>query len=289
MAKYIHTPTFNSVTIYSETTNPIALDISSEMTRITGRMNRQGANWHVGGINIVISPDGTESGLGALGEEVTVTGKLRYLTPTKGRVKAWRSAYKQWKDNLKLSGIRPNRFQDFRVSCESLTNYMNYLDGTQGQSYPSIPNICTLNGTDELALFNNNAARYEVFTAHNEQVVYSTPSLAEQFPEGLETRLDVAVGSQSDMVLNDEVLMKGNTNLAETDYSEIPFTASYDAQNQVWAWTWDANPNAYLSVFLGWFDISFDRVETDGRSSLGVPIFDVDVSFEVLGSKKFIR
>ena len=91
------------------------------------------------------------------------------------------------------------------------------------------------------------------------------------------------------MVINDEILMKGNPELAEDDYSEIPFTASYDAANQVWGWTWDANPNAYLSVFLGFFDLQFDRVETDGLSALGLKQVDVDISFEVLGSKKFIR
>jgi hypothetical protein len=289
MAKYIHTPTYDMVVDHSATAFPICLDISSEMTRLTGRMNRQGANWHVGGINLMVAPAGSSAGFGNIGTEVTLTGKLRYLAPTRGRVKAWRSAYKQWRDNLKLSGQRPNRFQDFRITPTALNSYANSLDGLDGQVYPSIPNISTLDGITGLACFNNGGAEYEVFNSHNAQVVYNTPTLAEMFPEGLKTRLDEVVGSQSDMVLNDEILMKGNSDLAEDDFAEIPFTASYDSQNQVWAWTWDANPNAYLSVFLGVFDIQFDNVATDGESALGLKQFDCKISFEVVGSKKFIR
>lgn len=290
MAKFIHTPTFNLISDWSETAFPIGLDLSSEMTRLTGRMNRQGANWQVAGINLMVSPAGTDAGLfGEIGTDVTITGKLRYLTPTKGRVSAWRSAYKQWRDNLKFSGIRPNRFQDFRITPEAYLNYANQLSGLDGQVYPTIPNLSTLNGTNSLACFANSGERYEIFTAHNAQVIYNNPTLAETFPTGLETRLDLATGGQSDMTNNDELLMKGNSRLAEDDYSEIPFTASYDARTNVWAWTWDASPNHYVSVMLGFFDIQFDRVETDGRSALGLKQFDVDISFEVIGSKKYIR
>jgi len=283
--KFIHTVDFDLAA--GATMNslglPCLLDIPAELTRKTNSMQRQGAGWHIGGIDITVqNTDGGSAPLGNPGTYTQVAGKLRYYTPTKGRVEAYKAAYDTWRETLRQAGVTPNRFTDFRVTPMGLTNYANPISADD-QVYPTTPNLVTLDGVRTLACHSNGGQGYEIFLNWNAQQAYNPITTTQLQSTGLYSRTDANSGGQTDFLLEEEVLMTGWNLDAETDYTEIPFVASFDNENNVYSWHWDPSPNAYLSVFCGWFEIFLDEVVTDGDTTAGFPLLDLNISFDILG------
>lgn len=266
---------------------PILLDLSSELTKSTNSLQRQGQSYFVGGIDIVVqNTDNNDPPTGNPGTYSQVTGEIRYLAPTKGRVAAFKAGYRQWREALKNAGIKPNRFQDFRVTPLGKSQYANLVNGVDNQSYPPFVNLATLDGVRPLACTNNVSAGYELFTTHNAQQAYTQPSASDQSPVGLTRRIDTATGGPIDFVEDEEVLFSGWSMEATTDYVSIPFSASWDDQNNVYTYHWDPSPNAYLSIMCGWLEIVVQDLVTDGDSAIGAPLFDMKVSVDILGTSK---
>ena len=282
--KFIHTVDFDITAGLAATSTglPILLDIPAELTRKTNSMQRQGAGWHVGGIDITVHNTDAVP-LGVAGTFTQISGYLRYFTPTKGRVEAYKAAYDTWRETLSQAGVTPNRFTDFRVTPMGTSNYANSVSGVDSQVYPSTPNLVSLDGARSLACFSNAGQGYEIFQNWNAQQAYSEPTTSQLQSTGLYSRTDANSGGQTDFLLEEEVLMTGWNLNAETDYTEIPFVASFDNENNVYSFHWDPSPNAYLSIMCGWLEIVLDEVVTDGDSALGAPLLEMSVSVDVLG------
>lgn len=268
---------------------PVLLDLSSEITRTNNRMCRQMSNFKVQAIKIQVDPD--EGGAAPLGDDgtyVTVKGRLRYLKPTKGRISALKKGRMAWFAARRNDGLTWNKHQDFRVTPQATSVYCNAFDGVDNQTYPSIPNLSTLDGNRALACFSNAGSGYELFTNHNDGLEQLSPSTTNMSDEGLTTRLDTAAGD-TDFMLEEEVLLATSANHADDDYEYIPFTCSYNDSGQITNWEWDASPNLYLSVLCGWFEILLDEVKTDADSTLGMPIIDMEIQFQVTGWTSFSK
>lgn len=284
--KFIHTVDFDLQAGLASTSAglPILLDLPAELTRRTNKMQRQGAGYHIGGIDITVQNSAGGSGGGsAPGTYTQIAGRLRYFTPTKGRVEAYKAAYDTWRETLRAAGVTPNRFTDFRVTPMGLSNYANPQSGVDSQVYPTIPNLVTLDGARSLACFSNAGQGYEIFLNWNAQQAYNPITPTQLQSTGLYSRTDANSGGQTDFLLEEEVLMTGWNLDAETDYTEIPFVASFDNENNVYSWHWDPSPNAYLSVMCGWFEIVLDEVVTDADSALNAPLIEMNISFDILG------
>lgn len=285
--KFIHTVDYDMACGTAAANSfPILLDLSSELTKKTNRMQRQGQSYYIGGIDIVVqNTDNTSFPSGNAGTYSQVSGEIRYLTPTKGRCAAYKMGYDQWRQALRNAGIKPNRFQDFRVTPLGQGNYANITNGLDDQSYPPLVNLSTLDEVRPLACDSNVAAGYELFTTHNAQQAYNTPTAAQQHPVGLTRRID-AGGGPIDFIKDEEVLFTGWSNEATMEYSSIPFVASWDDQNNVYSFHWDPSPNAYLSIMCGWLEVVLEDVVTDGDSGLGASLFDMKLSIDILGTSK---
>lgn len=286
--KFIHTVDFDMACGVASTANsfPILLDLSSELTRKTNKMQRQGQSYYVGGIDIVVQNTNNASfPSGNPGTYSQVSGEIRYLTPTKGRCAAYKMGYDQWRQALRNAGIKPNRFQDFRVTPLGEANYSNMVSGVDDQSYPAMVNLSTLDDIRPLACSDNVSAGYELFTTHNNQQAYTQPTAAQQSPVGLTRRIDSG-GGPIDFVTDEEVLFTGWSNEATMEYTSIPFVASWDDQNNVYSFHWDPSPNAYLSIMCGWLEVVLEDVVTDGDSGLSFPLLDMKISVDILGTSK---
>ena len=131
-------------------------DIAGQLTEQLQRMVRQGQYFKVTGIDIGLQPQQPDQPASG-----TVTGKLRYYAPTRGRCEAYRDAFKTMAEAMKGQGIsmRDNIFYDFRVPLRDTSNYDNPVPFANG---------ATFNGVDELAM--NKLAPNGVFQVHNESV-----------------------------------------------------------------------------------------------------------------------
>ncbi len=151
----LHTVNFKQ-TYASGDANTFNNDLAGQLTEQLQRMVRQGQYFKVTGIDMGLFP--TSSTVAASG---SITGKLRYYAPTRGRCEAYRDAFKTMAEAMKGQGIsmRDNAFYDFRVPLRDSSLYANAIPFANG---------ATFNGADELAM--NKAAPNGVFQVHNESV-----------------------------------------------------------------------------------------------------------------------
>lgn len=257
---------------------PILFDLSSELTLQTNRLWRQAANYKVSKIRIAADLKDVAD------TYVQASGVVRFLKPTSGRIAALKKARNAWLQACRNAGSH-SKFHDFRITPQGKTNYANLASGLNG-TYPSFKNLSTLDGSNALAMFNNSATGYEIFTTHNNSLPTRNITATNMFTTGLTTRLDASAGS-NDMVLDEEVLLPNHPFAATTDYSEIPFVLSYDEQNNVHMSEITPSPNQYYSFLMGMFEIQFDGIDTttDGEGNIFDDEFQLKISVDVLGCK----
>lgn len=236
------------------------LDIPLELTRQLQTMVRQGNFFKVVGIDMTLTTDGTEGG----GQ---ISGYVRYYAPTKGRCAAYRGAFDAMRNAMKMQGInfRDNAQYDFRVGFNGEGRIL-------GQD-STILNQATLNSNDPLDLFNPNDRSISVFDVHNDGVQPRTdPTLTGSlFGSGFDT-----LGVQStptDFVLNDGVMFTGNSDVAATQWENIPFMLSWtpDTTDIAVQWNWRPDPALYLAVMTGQMQLYIEEVNLDGDAD-GVEI-----------------
>lgn len=266
--------------IATESGYPILYDISSEMTRQSNRLAKQCGNWQVSKFTIAVSPSEASS------TYVALSGRLRFLKPTAGKIMAIKKGRSAWYKALKAEGMSPNKYHDFRVTPLGLSNYANSQDGITGQVYPSIPNLSTLDGVQPLSCMTSTVSNgYELFTTHNAGLQQIAPTTTNMFHDGLITRLDT-VTVDTDFVMDEEVLLPNSPFHADTDYTTLSFVAHYDQDQGTYLAELDAEPNLYFSLLNGWFEILFDvdDSDTDGDDTTGlVDQFHLDVTAFVRG------
>ena len=230
-------------------------DLAGQLTEQLQRMVRQGQYFKVAGIDIGLSVSGASA---TANLAASVTGRLRYYAPTRGRCEAYRDAFKTMAEAMKGQGIsmRDNKFYDFRVPLRDSTTYANVTPFANG---------ATFNGADELAM--NKAAPNGVFQVHNESVQPIQTSAT--FSDGF----SLYGSGGNNWVLNPATQgYQGNHMIADDEFEEIPFqlaldTSATQANNQTLTWQWRPDPALYLAVLAGQFELRIDDCEIESSST----------------------
>jgi hypothetical protein len=251
------------------------MDLPGQLTAQLQRMVRAGTFHKVVGIDMNLDPAGVNPG-----DSASISGRIRYFTPTRGRCEAFRSAFRAAANLMKSQGVsmRDNKMYDFRAPLNST----NPLAGNDFQ------NQATLDGTDGLALVHNTAPGASIFGVHNAGVQpVSTTASADVFTPGFGTILQGAGGT--DFVLNDTLPFTGNPMEASEEYEEIPFELAYNpasanASSTATGFSFRPDPALYLAVLCGQFQIVIDEISL----SAGVPSVVINCSVQVAGWKSIM-
>ncbi len=264
----LHTVNFKQ-TYASGDANTFNNDLAGQLTEQLQRMVRQGQYFKVTGIDMGLFP--SSSTVAASG---SITGKLRYYAPTRGRCEAYRDAFKTMAEAMKGQGIsmRDNKFYDFRVPLRDSSLYANSVPFANG---------ATFNGADELAM--NKAAPNGVFQVHNESVQPIQASAT--FSDGF----GVYGSAGNSWVLNpNQQGYQGNHMLADDEFEEIPFQLAIDTSSSQGNTTtpifqWRPDPALYLAVLAGQFEVTVENTIIEGSGTL-----DLLISYTVAGWKSIM-
>ena len=268
----IHTANFVAIDI--ENTNDAWLcDISKELTQQLGHMVRNSNNVKLVGLDMTCSEYG---GTGA----ASLSGFIRYYSPSKGRVAAYKNAYSAVRRGMKLNGINVagNKLYDFRVSLQDRKNYLN------GDTFVNQAAIGGQGGLGEISLGNENldSANYSAFGVYNlDRQPVSTVSDTPTFSTGY--TIATPSGEISDFVSNEGFYWDGMSNVAAQDMEFIPFQLSWTPTSDDTAFTfqWRPDPALYISLMCGQFDIIIDEAEGTGP-------FTIDIAAHVAGWKPML-
>lgn len=248
------------------------IDLPGQLTRQLQRMVRAGTFHKVVGIDMTAE----FTGLGTQG--ASVSGHIRYYTPTRGRCAAYRGAFKAMAGIMKNQGVtmRDNKMYDFRAPINNATVIT-----------PPFTNRATLDGTNGLALRHDTVAGASIFGVHNEGVQpTSTTSAADVFTSGFDTILQGSGGT--DFVLNDDLPFTGNALNASEEYEEIPFTLSYiphgvSQSGQTVKFEFRPDPALYIAVLCGQMQVVIDTLDLVSTASV-----QLEVSVQVAGWKSIM-
>lgn len=222
------------------------LDISGQLTDQLNRIVRAGNFFKLVGIDMTLDSFPSTSGHGSL------SGRILYYAPTRGRCAAFRGAFKAMANSMKLQGLtmRDNPMYDFTVP-------LNELNTTH-------PNQASLDGFNGLAL-NHAVTTQSIFGVHNANVQPQyTGSAGDLFTGGFATVQNPGTPA-IDFVLNDAVPFEGNSNVASTEYEAIPFSISWDGVGTEPAvnFQWRPDPALYIAILCGQMQIVIDEKTTN--------------------------
>lgn len=249
---------------------PRRYDLAAGLSDKLQRLIRQGNYFKLVGVDFSVSPDVVGATNGG-----TLSGYLRYYSPTAGRCAAFRHAFKAMADQMKMQGIpmRENKNYDFRVGL------------TNAAISPVLRNQATLDGTTGLAL-NALASGASVFGVYNKSVLpnlNSTPA-ADLFDEGFDTLLQSGA-AKTDFVLNEATLFSGNADYADESYERIPFQISYDPDGSTTTeFEWRPDPALYVAVMTGNLEMVVEDMTITGTAT-GLR---VEAAFYVSGWKSIM-
>ncbi len=225
-------------------------DLSGQLTEQLQRMVRQGQYYKIAGIDVGLAPK-----LSDVAASGTVTGRLKYYQPTRGRCAAYRAAFKAMAEAMKVQGItmRDNMFYDFRVPINTTSTYANATPFANGASF---------DGVTELTLAG--ATPSGMFAVHNSgvQPVQTSATFSEGF--------GVFGNAGNDFVLNENTQgFEGNVMIADDELEEIPFQVSIDTSssqtnNTTLTWEWRPDPALYLAILAGQFEFVIDEAAIEG-------------------------
>lgn len=250
------------------------MDLAGQLTSQLQRMVRAGTFHKVCGIDMNIDPSGISGNGGS------ITGVIRYFTPTRGRCEAFRSAFRAAANLMKSQGVsmRDNKLYDFRAP----------LNNTATLPGNTFANRATLDGTNGLALVHDTVDGASIFGVHNAglQPVSSTAA-GDLFTPGFGTILQGAAGT--DFVLNDEQPFTGNPMEASTEYEEIPFECAFNPtqagiSSTATGFSFRPDPALYIAVLCGQFQILINEINLDPS----VTSLTLNVSVQVSGWKSIM-
>jgi hypothetical protein len=239
------------------------IDLSGLLTTELQRMVRSGNFFKMVGIDISVIPNVLGAADGA-----SVSGYIRYYTPTRGRCAAFRHAFKSCADLMESQGIpmRLNAGYDFRPALSSNVSLQNTLK-----------NQATLDGVTGLAL-NHSVPGSSVFGVYNKSIKPTIGgTVADLFDEGFDTIL-AAGGAKTDFVLNEAAIYTGNEEFADLGYSEIPFSISNTPGNRTLTFNWRPDPALYVAVLAGQMEVVIEEVDVRGAAVSALLSVNVMVS-----------
>jgi len=249
-------------------------DLSKELTQQLGHMVRNSNNMKLVGLDMTCSEFG---GTGS----ASISGFIRYYSPSKGRVAAYKNAYGAVRRGMKLNGINVagNKLYDFRVSLQDRKNYLN------GDSFVNQAAIGGQDGLGEISLGNENLSpeNYSAFKVYNiDRQPVSTISDTPTFSTGY--TIATPSGEISDFVSNEGFYWNGMSNVAQQDMEFIPFQLAWTPTSDDTAFTfqWRPDPALYISIMAGQFDIIVDELDYSGNS------ITIDIAAHVAGWKPML-
>ena len=245
------------------------LDLAGELTDQLQRMVRAGTFHKLVGIDMTAEFTNS-SGVPAQG--ATVSGRIRYFTPTRGRCEAFRGAFRSMAEVMKTQGIsmRSNKLYDFRAPLNNDTTINTFN------------NRATLDGTNGLALEHGSVSGASIFGVHNEGVEpVSTTAAGDIYTSGFDTILQGSGGT--DFVLNDALPFTGNPMEASEEYEEIPFSLTYQTDHVV-KFEFRPDPALYIAILCGQMQIVIDNLDLKA----GTASVTLEVSAQVAGWKSIM-
>lgn len=250
------------------------LDLPGQLTEQLQTMVRQGNFFKVVGIDMALTnPVGA-----AQTQPMSLSGKLRYYAPTRGRCEAYKKAYQAVRTGMKLQGInvRGNRHYDFRVPMGATSNYQNGID---------FFNQATIDGVNQLTLDETNPdLASEVFTVYNSNI-QPEQTAGVDFATGFGLP---GGGTPTDFVLNEGEYYEGSLiRKAELQKEEIPFQVSFGANTTTntataFEFMWRPDPALYLAVLTGQFEVLIESVTSDTADIL------LEIAIHVSGWKSIM-
>ena len=255
------------------------VDLPGQLTSQLQTMVRQGNYFKVVGIDMSLR---NIAGAPVL-EPQSVSGKIKYYAPTRGRCEAYKAAYRAVRRGMELQGInvRGNRHYDFRVP---ITLPSGTANGTE------FLNAATIDGSNNLTLdASATSATDEVFTVYNsniqpEQTAGVDFSTGFGVPGG-------ALGAgitPTDFVLNEGEYYEGSMiRVASLEYESIPFQLSYGTSaaadtSTAFELEWRPDPALYLAVLTGQFVVEIESSSSATQSLL------IDMAVHVSGWKSIM-
>lgn len=229
------------------------LDVSGQLADQLQHQIRQGQIFkHVGFDIDVVNASNTN-------HSAQVNGEIQYLAPTKGRVGAYKKAFKAMMSSLKFQGVnvRGNRNYDFRC----MIHHPDYY--TSGGS---LVNVATFDGTNPLQLCGDSHSQ-------NNDEVFDTWNRNLQPSQTASVDFDTGFGIQGvnvEYALNQaELYDPSMVSRAATSLESIPFQATYDpAEGTSFTFEWRPDPALYLAIMAGMFEIRVSNVTTQSAGDL---------------------
>ncbi len=269
----IHNVNFRAGT-FSAVNQKYNLDLPGELTSQLQRMVRCGTFHKLVGLDM--TAEFTNSA-GSPGQAGSVSGRIRYYVPTRGRCEAFRDAFRSMAEVMKTQGVsmRDNKMYDFRAPLNNEVTINGFA------------NRASLDGTNGLALTHTTSGA-SIFGVHNENVQpISTTSAGDLFTSGFDTILQGAGGT--DFVLDDALPFTGSPLTASEEYEEIPFTLGYvpaasGQGGEFVKFEYRPDPALYIAVMCGQMQIVIDNIDLGP----GTPDITLEVSAQVAGWKSIM-
>lgn len=261
-------------------------DTAGELTTQLSHMVRMGNSFKCVGIDMSLIDYSTGDG----GQ--SVSGRIRYYAPTRGRVLAIRDAWHAVRKAMDVKGINPrsNQNYDFRPILRPPETYENGGD---------VKNIATIqfdydNRIWKPLCIDDNPGWQTIFDTWNAQLEPRQGRAgAPQFSTGYDVQLGgemfrttgVSTGERysvnPDFVLEEAMLLQTPRNFASDQMEEIPFTmTNSDGDSPGITFQWRPDPALYLAVLTGQFEIVVDEFKgPDG----GHGFFQLDVAIYISG------
>ncbi len=241
----IHTVTYDLQNMASGDLGII--DLPGQLSKQTQHRVRMLQNFKVVGIDMAITGSGTS----------TVSGVVRYFSPTKGRVQALLKAWEACKDMLTLNGVQywNNLNYDFRPCMRDPAAYT--LQGALGTLFLNQASLETVGGVaGPLSLIAPAAGYKSVFATFNEGI-QPAQTVGVAFSSGFNV---IEAGTAGDMVLNEGEYLNSWLPQAQEQPEEIPFQLSIDTLTDEASPTfqWRPDPALYLSVLTGQMEVYCD-------------------------------
>lgn len=269
----IHTANY-VVTGLTDSGDAYLCDLSKELTQQLGHMIRNSNSMKLVGLDMTVSEFG---GTGS----ASLSGFIRYYAPSKGRVQAYKNAFKAVKGAMKLNGVNvaQNKLYDFRIPLLDRKNYIN------GDDFVNQAAIGGQDGLGEIALGSeglqpDNFSAFEVYNLDRQPV--STVTTTPTFSAGY--NIISPSGEVSDFVSNEGFYWDGMKNVAESDLEFIPFQLAWTPTSDDTAFTfqWRPDPALYISLMAGQFDVIVDELDYSGKA------LTLDIAAHVAGWKPML-
>ncbi len=262
----IHTVNFDAKE-FTTTGQRYLCDMSQELTQQLGHMVRNANSYKLVGLDL------TASEFGGTGT-ASVSGSIRYFSPTKGRCQAYRDAYHAVRKGMRLNGvnIRGNKQYDFRVALSDLTNYQNGADfvniaAIRGGGDPGNNGQLVLSAED---ITGNSQSVFATYNLDRQPV--ADPAQTPTFSAGY--NILSPSGNISDFVDNEGFFWDGMKDEAHDEWEEIPFQLAWTPTSDDTAFTlqWRPDPALYVSIMMGQFEVIIDEIDSPGGDPIRISV-----------------